>query len=103
MISITDNGPPLRRQVHAQQAQIAEQQAALTVQGKNSQRQQAQIARLSSQIMAIQAALKTNLEADTEVRTVMAKRDGSAPVTQRKDGVTRLRSGDSLPGSFSDS
>ena len=63
----------LQLQIHAQQARIDEQQAALKVQGKYSQRQQAEIARLSSQIMAIQAALKTNSGADPQVRTVKAK------------------------------
>ena len=62
----------LRRQVHTQQAQIDEQQAALKAQGKNSQSQQAQIARLSSQIMAIQAVLETSGRTGSEVRTLKA-------------------------------
>jgi len=59
--------------VETQQAQIASQAARMEAQQKESRLQQAQIAELMSQVKAIQASLKTNGRAGSEIRTVKAQ------------------------------
>jgi Chaperone of endosialidase len=68
-----------QRQIRTQQAQLKSQQSQMEARQTQGQIQQAQIAQLTSQVMAIQASLKTNGRIGSEIRTAKVQ----VPIVQQ--------------------